>query len=143
MDDQPGLSDQYRMSSPWPLFVALGFVISEVGVFLNIIPLSVGGLLLFAGSVAGIIQESGYAERPWGTLSLVGGLLVALGLAITASQVLPFEGFPAALDAVWGGLVGPELNGVVQRGVSVLFAGVIALVASQVARLVERDVDAL
>ncbi len=131
------------MSSPWPLFVALGFVISEIGVFLNVVPLSVGGLLLFAGSVAGIVQESGYAERPWGTLSIVGGLLVALGAVVVASQLLPFEGVSTALDTVWSGLVGPDMNGVIQRGVSVLFAGVIAVAAAQAAQLVERDADAL
>ncbi|MFC6836195.1 DUF7541 family protein [Halomarina ordinaria] len=140
MDDQPGLSDQYRMSSPWPLFVALGFVISELGVLLNIIPLSVGGLLLFSGSVAGIIQESGYAERPWGTLALIGGLLVALGLLLVGTQLLPFEGVGAALDTLTAELL---QNGVIQRGVSVAFAGLIALVGSQAAQFMERDVDAL
>ena len=65
MDDQPGISDQYRMSSPWPLIVVLGFVCSELGLLFNVFPVAVGGLLLLVASVAGILQESGYAERPW------------------------------------------------------------------------------
>ena len=64
MDEQPGLSEQYRRASPWPLFIALGLPIAEIGVLFGLVPLAVGGLLLFVGSVAGIVQESGYVERP-------------------------------------------------------------------------------
>ena len=51
-------------ASPWPLFVALGLAVGEVGVFMGLYPVAVGGLLLFVGSVAGIVQEAGYSERP-------------------------------------------------------------------------------
>lgn len=85
----PGLSDQYRKASPWPLFVALGLAVSEVGVVLGLAPVSVGGLLLFGGSIAGILQESGYVERPWPSLAAVGALLVVGGALVIGSQVTP------------------------------------------------------
>ena len=85
MEEQPGLSDQYRTASPWPVFVALGLALSEVGVFIGLFPVAVFGLILFGGSVAGILTESGYAERPWPTLLGVGSVLavIAAALAVT------------------------------------------------------------
>src|SRR6056297_3496059 len=84
MEEQPGLSDQYRTAIPWPVFVALGLPLSEIGVFIGLFPVAVFGLIVFGGSVAGILTESGYAERPWPTLVGVGGLLaaIAVGLAV-------------------------------------------------------------
>lgn len=141
MDDQPGLSDQYRMSSPWPLFVALGFALSELGIFLALVPLAVGGLLLFTGSVAGIIREAGYTEQPWGTLGILGLILVVLGSILVATQV------PAAsLDAVSSSLMSifsNRPNSIVVRGVSIVFAGVIAFLGSQTAQYMEPDADTI
>jgi hypothetical protein len=84
MEEQPGLSDQYRTASPWPVFVALGLALSEIGVFIGLFPVAVFGLILFGGSIAGILTESGYAERPWPTLLAIGALLavIAAGLAV-------------------------------------------------------------
>lgn len=141
MDDQPGLSDQYRMSSPWPLFVALGFVLSELGIFLALVPLSVGGLLLLTGSVAGIVREAGYTEQPWSTLGILGLVLVVLGSVLVATQVST-----ASIDAVSSLLMGifsNRPNGIVVRGVSVVFAGVIAFIGSQTAQYMGSDADAL
>lgn len=141
MDDQPGLSDQYRMSSPWPLFVALGFALSELGIFLALVPLSVGGLLLFTGSIAGIIREAGYTEQPWGTLGILGLILVVLGGILVATQVST-----ASVDAVSSLLMGiftNRPNGIVVRGVSIVFAGVIAFIGGQTAQYMGSDVDAL
>jgi hypothetical protein len=97
-DVDPGLSDQYRKASPWPMLVALGFVISEVGVVLGYFPVTVGGLLLFGGTVSGILSESGYVEETWRSLVGFGIILVAfsaltIGLnidvgAITADALL-------------------------------------------------------
>ncbi|WP_254537709.1 DUF7541 family protein [Halomarina litorea] len=136
MDDQPGLSDQYRMASPWPLFVALGLAISEVGVVLNILPLSVGGLLLLVGTTAGIVQEAGYTDRPWGVLGGLGAVLVAFGGVLVATQVSAVS-VAAVTDTVTGAFSGPNANAIVQRGLSVAFAGAIALVASRVAVVME------
>lgn len=84
MEEQPGLSDQYRTASPWPVFVALGLVLSEIGVFIGLFPVAVFGLILFGGSIAGILTESGYVTRPWPTLVGIGIVLavIAAGLAV-------------------------------------------------------------
>jgi hypothetical protein len=87
MDEQPGLSDQYRMASPWPLFVALGLALSEVGIFMGLFPVAVGGLLLFGGSVSGILRESGYTTRPWRTFAGFGVALALVGVTVVATQV--------------------------------------------------------
>jgi predicted Co/Zn/Cd cation transporter (cation efflux family) len=141
MDDQPGLSDQYRMSSPWPVFVTLGLVISELGIFFGIVPLAVGGLLLLTGSIAGIIREAGYTEQPWGTLGMLGVVLVVLGGILIATQI------PAAtvnaLSSVLTGIFSARPNGIVVRGVSIVFAGVIAFAVSQTIQYVSPDADAL
>lgn len=84
---EPGLSDQYRKASPWPLFVALGVVLSEVGVVLGLFPVTVGGLLLFGGTVAGILKESGYVDRPAVALASLGLVLLAIGLLAVLLQV--------------------------------------------------------
>ncbi|GGN96575.1 MULTISPECIES: DUF7541 family protein [Haloarcula] len=95
MEEQPGLSDQYRMSSPWPVFVALGLALSEIGVFIGLFPVAVFGLILFGGSIAGILTESGYATRPWPTLVGVGVLLVLLAALVAVLQ-LPTSAFTLA-----------------------------------------------
>ena len=132
MDDQPGLSDQYRMSSPWPLIVVLGLVLSELGILFNVFPVAVGGLLLFVASVAGIVQESGYAERPWNLLAALGGALVVIGVILVVMQ----------LDAVTIGRLAAVVgkpNGIVARGVAVAIAGLVALVGGVGGRYVKRD----
>lgn len=70
--------------SPWPIFVALGVTLSEVGVLFGIRSVTVGGLLLFVGTVAGILRESGYIVRPERAVGVQGVALVGIGLALTA-----------------------------------------------------------
>jgi len=41
MEETPGLSEQYRKASPWPLFIALGVPISEIGLVFDIFPVAV------------------------------------------------------------------------------------------------------
>lgn len=79
MEETPGLSDQYRKASPWPLFIALGVPISEIGLVFDIFPVAVGGLLLFCGCIAGMLQESGYIAVPWGALGVMALVLFAAG----------------------------------------------------------------
>lgn len=79
MTEQPEVSDRYRRTSPWPVFVAFGLALSEVGVLLGFGPVAVGGVLLFATSVVGILRESRYAASLWLPALAVGGLFVALG----------------------------------------------------------------
>lgn len=140
MDDGAGVSDGRSKMSPWPLFVALGLAISEVGVVLNLLPLSVGGLLLLVGSVSGIVTEAGYVDRPWGLLGGLGAALVGLGAIMVVTQTPLVPG--AILAVVERSVVGPDPNGVVQRGLSVASAGAIALLASRVAAVAEPDVGA-
>ncbi|MFB6251022.1 MAG: cox cluster protein [Halobellus sp.] len=110
MDAEPGLSEQYRMASPWPLFIALGIPIAELGILFNLLPLAVGGLLLFGGSVAGMATESGYARTPWRALVVVAVPLAALGAGFAFTPInLPNRGFAivaAAAILLAAGLVG-------------------------------------
>lgn len=110
MDETPGLSDQYRMASPWPLFVALGIPISEIGILFDLFPVAVGGLLLFSGSVAGMAYESGYAETPWRALAVLSVILSVFGGALVVADVdLVTRGYAilaAALILLVGGVVG-------------------------------------
>ncbi|MFW6321889.1 MAG: DUF7541 family protein [Halohasta sp.] len=82
MEETPGLSDQYRKASPWPLFIALGVPISEIGLVFDVFPVAVGGLLLFCGCIAGMLQESGYVAAPWGALGVMALLLGAAGAGV-------------------------------------------------------------
>jgi len=124
MEEQPGLSDQYRTASPWPLLVALGFTLSEVGVFLGVFPVAVGGILLLGGSVAGILAESGYATRPWRALGYLGVGFAVLGLIVVASQVS--LGDLAVMDTI------ADPSGAVGRGLAVVVAGVMLVAAGLV-----------
>jgi hypothetical protein len=100
MDENPGLSEQYRTASPWPLFVALGIPISELGILFDIFPLSVGGLLLFCGSVAGMATESGYASSPWRALAALGVVCLATGAALAFPLALQTRGYAVVAAAV-------------------------------------------
>ncbi len=86
MDEQPGLSDQYRKSSPWPLFVAFGLALFEVGIVMAeyLFPVAVGGMLMFVGSCVGILRESEYIHNPWKALVLSAGLSFVVGGALWA-----------------------------------------------------------
>jgi hypothetical protein len=132
MDDQPGLSDQYRMSSPWPVIVVLGLVFSELGLLFNVFAVAVGGLLLFVGAIAGIVLESGYAERPWNLLAGLGVVLCVLGVLVTATQLGTIT-----LEAVVGVIGQP--NGIVARGVELLVAGVVAVLIGAGGRFAEGE----
>lgn len=132
MDDQPGLSDQYRMSSPWPLIVVLGLLFSELGLLFNVFPVAVGGLLLFVGAIAGIVLESGYADRPWNLLAGLGVALCVLGALVTVTQL-----DSVTLDAI-ATVVG-QPNGIVGRGVELLIAGIVSVVIGAGGRFAESE----
>lgn len=100
-------TDRHSEASPWPILVALGLAISETGVFLGIRPMSVGGLLLFVGSVAGILQESGF--------------IVRFGRAVGVQSV--------ALIGIGVTLISVNQAGATVRGQSIIVAGAICLLA--------------
>ena len=134
MNEEPGLSDQYRMASPWPLFVALGVTLSEVGIIIGIFAIAVGGLLLLGGSVAGILKESGYVEALWGSLLGFGAVLLAAGGALFASQV--------GLDVgVMGDVVASPGNfgPVVPRALAITIAGLVLFAAGGAGRVLEAN----
>lgn len=100
VDRLSGAVDGPRTTSPWPVFVALGIALSEVGVVMggSWLPVAIGGIVLLEGSVVGVLRETGYVDstsRPTFALGagflLIGGLLVRLtsvdvrGTAIAAA----------------------------------------------------------
>ncbi|ERG96627.1 hypothetical protein [Haloquadratum walsbyi] len=118
MEDTPGLSEQYRKASPWPLFVALGIPLSELGILFGLFPVAVGGLLLFGGSAAGMAAESGYAQTAWRGMAGVAAILVVLGLSFVFTTLdLP------------------------DRGTAILAAATILVAAAIAGELFARDVE--
>ena len=105
MDEQPGLSDQYRKSSPWPLFIAVGLALFEVGIVLAdvLFPVAVGGMLMFVGSVVGILRESEYIDNPWKALVGCAGLAFAVGgvlWTMTAASSIQLRGTAIVVGGV-------------------------------------------
>ncbi|GGL61429.1 DUF7541 family protein [Halocalculus aciditolerans] len=109
MTEQPGLSEGYRKSSPWPVFVALGLALTEFGVFFGgmFIPVGVGGILLLEGSVVGILRESGYASTLWKTALGVGAFFALFGGVLLAfsAQSAEFNLYTRGLALLLGGVV--------------------------------------
>ena len=123
-ESHSGVSEEYAESSPWPLVVVLGLVLSEVGILFNLYPVSVGGLILFVGGVSGVVDETDYVASPW---RLAGGLsvaLVVLGLLVVSTQV---DGGLAAFRAQVA-----VNNGVSQRGFTIAATGAVMAIASVV-----------
>jgi hypothetical protein len=127
----PGLSDQYRKASPWPMLVAFGFVISELGVLLGIFPITVGGLLLFGGTVAGFLNESEYVTRSWLSLAAIAAVLTVLGgLAVVVNLDISTLSVSALLDPA---------RPFVYRGTSILAAAAIMFAVAVTLALAGRD----
>ena len=136
MEEEPGLSDQYRKASPWPMFVALGFVLSEVGIIVGIFAIAVGGLLLFGGSVAGILKESEYVDTLWGSLLAFGGVLAVIGVGLVGWRVGVDPG--VLVDVI----VAPgDYGQLVPRALAVAVAGIILLAAGGTVQVLERNVE--
>ena len=101
--------------SPWPILVAVGLAVSELGVFVGSVPMAVAGVILLGGAGAGLAHDAGYGDSPVGPLLVAGALFVLLGgvaLAYTASGLT----VPALVAA-------PGTNGVARRGLAILVAG--------------------
>jgi len=114
------LADRFGKSSPWPLFVAIGLAISEVGVVMALLPVTVGGLLLFVGSVAGILTETEYVDSPWPLLAGFAAVLVVLGAAIYL-----YTGAPLSVDTVLDTLAVGRT--VAYRGLAIAVAGIVTV----------------
>lgn len=119
MEEQSGVSDRHRKASPWPLFIAVGLGLAEVGVFLDLVSIAVGGLLLLVGSLGGIMSESGYATTPWPVIGGLGLILALVGIGLTA--LYPIGG-GGALDLGF-------------RAVSIAVAGLLCMGGSLLGRV--------
>lgn len=102
-------------ASPWPILVALGLAVSELGVFLGSVPVAVAGVVLLGGASAGLARDAGYGASPVGPLLAAGGLFVVLGGGVWAVRAVELT-VPALLAAPGG-------DGVARRGLAVLVAG--------------------
>lgn len=126
MSDDPGAN---RLASPWPVFVALGLTLSEVGIIVGVFTVAVGGLLLLGGSVAGILEEAGYTTDIWGSLLGFGVALLIAGGALFVSQ-LGFD--PGAVGAVVANPGG--FGQVIPRALAIAVAGLLLAAAGGVGR---------
>jgi hypothetical protein len=118
------------------MFVALGFVLSEVGIIVGIFSIAVGGLLLFGGSVAGILKESAYADTLWGSLLAFGSVLAAIGVSVVGWRVGVAPGVLVDVIAAPG-----DFGLLVPRALAVAVAGIVLLAAGGTVQALERSAD--
>lgn len=111
------------------MFVALGVASAEVGVLFGIVPVAVGGVLLFGGAAAGIAREAGLAEGPWRPLQFVGGAIGAASALVWALRSSALE--PDALAAA------ASTDAIAVRAAVVLAAAVLLIAGGTVGSLVD------
>ncbi|MDS0474298.1 hypothetical protein [Natrinema sp. 1APR25-10V2] len=116
-------SERADAAKPWPLLVALGLVGSEVGLVVGLLPVAVAGLVVFAASVAGILTDAEYVDRPGRLAAGFGAAFVVIGAVLAAhgTGTLPI------------GLLEP-LSGLTSRGVALVGAGVVTMAGATVLR---------
>ncbi len=118
------MADRYEKTSPWPIVIVLGLVFSEIGMLFNIYPVAVVGLVMFVGSISGIVHEAGYVVSPWRLLTGLGAALAILGLALVSFRV---DGaFTVSV------LEAAATDGILQRGITVAATGVVLSLAGVV-----------
>lgn len=108
--DTPG---GFTRGSPWPLVVALGFTLSEVGIILGFRAVAITGLLIFICSLTGILHETGYVTNPERTLTALGVIITSSGLWLLLSARI----------------------GTTIRGQALLIAGIVSLIGAIAWRL--------
>lgn len=121
MSGGPTAGDGGRRTSPWPVFVALGFAVAELGVFFGVVPLAVGGIVVFGGSCSGLLTEVRSRSSPSRSLIPVGVLFVIIGIGLWSAGVSDFTAS--------GVLAAPRVDGVALRGAAVLTGGVVLVAA--------------
>lgn len=107
--------------SGWPILVALGIAVGELGVLFGIVPVAVGGVVLFGVGGAAIARESGYAADRWRPLAGIGAVIGALSLGVWSLRV-----YELSLDAY---LVRASADGIALRA-AVVFGAAFVLVCS-------------
>ncbi|WP_049924046.1 DUF7541 family protein [Halopiger djelfimassiliensis] len=112
-------ASQPTTSSPWPVLVAVGLAASEVGIVVDLFPVAVVGLVVFAASVTGIVAESNRFGNPrsfaygFGLLFVLGGTaLYAVGTGLVT--LAPLEG----------------LVGLASRGSAIAVAGLVTILGA-------------
>ena len=114
-------SERYDKTSPWPIVVVLGLVLSELGILFNVYPVAVAGLVVFVGSVSGIVHEAGYVVSPWRLLVGLGAVLAVLGGIIVSVR------FDGGLSA--SVFAAAATDGILQRGLTIAATGAVVSVA--------------
>jgi hypothetical protein len=104
---------------PWPLLVAVGLAGSEVGIVVDLVPVAVAGLVVFAASVAGILADAAYVDRPLPLLAKFGVAFVAVGGVLVAHGTGTLLISPLA-----------PLSGLTSRGVALVLAGLVTVVGT-------------
>lgn len=122
MTDRSAETEQPPTSSPWPVLIAAGLVLSEVGILVDVLPIAIGGLVLFASSVTGFIAEPGHVSSPWPLAIGFGALFVVLGAGLYA----------VGTEQVVAGSNDPF--GLATRGVALAAAGLVTAVGAVVLR---------
>lgn len=117
-------SERYDKTSPWPIVVVLGVVFSELGILFNVYPVAVAGLVVFVGSVSGIVHEAGYVVSPWRLLVGLGAALAVLGGVIVSVR------FDGGLSA--SVFAAAAADGILQRGLTIAATGAVVSVAGVV-----------
>jgi len=107
------MADEYDKTSPWPIVVVLGLVCSEIGLLFGVYPVAVAGLVMFVGSVSGIVHEAGYVLSPWRLLVGLGGALAVLGLVIVSLRA---DGGASAFEAA-------AADALLRRGITMAATG--------------------
>lgn len=115
--DSERMADRYDKTSPWPLVIVLGLVLSEIGILFNVYPVAIAGLVMFVGSVSGIISEAGYVASPWRLVSGLGLFLAVVGVVVIWTQL-----DAVSVDAAATAVAVPA-NDIVQRGVTIAATG--------------------
>lgn len=88
-------------STPWPLLLAFGIAVAELGVFLGYAVIAVPGVVLFGGSLAGALAEAGYVSARPKALAFSGAALSLLGGGTVLATTLTLRG----LSILVGGLL--------------------------------------
>lgn len=107
--------------SGWPIIVALGLVVGELGVLFGATPVAVGGVVLFGGGAAAIAREAGLARDPWRPLAAIGLVIGALSFGVWSLRV--YELSPGAY------LMQVATDAIAVRA-AVVFAAALVLVAA-------------
>ena len=86
-------------STPWPVALAFGLAVAELGIFLGFAAVAAPGVVFFGASLAGAIDEAGYGRsRPF-LLAVAATAIAVLG-AVAVAAALPIRGYAMVIGAL-------------------------------------------